>query len=69
MIDRVELRELRKLIEEARIIFSTTHLPTDRSRYARDLVESAVKQADSMLARPTAWMLAQKGRAKISIKR
>lgn len=69
MIDRVELRELRKLIEEARVILSTTQLPTERSKHARCLVESAVKQADAMLARPTAWMLAEKHRYRTPTKR
>ena len=69
MIDRVELRELRKLIEEARIILSTTQLPTDRSKYARDLVASAVKQANAMLARPTVWMLTEKQRHRIPTRR
>jgi hypothetical protein len=69
VINRVELRALRGQIEEARIILATTLLPTDRVKHARELVESAVKQADAMLSRPTAWMLAAKGHSKISIKK
>lgn len=63
------MRGLREQIEEARIILSTVHLPTDRAKRARELIESAVKQADVMLAKPTAWMLAAKGHAKVSVKR
>jgi hypothetical protein len=68
MISRVELRVLRERIEEARRILATTLLPAGRAEDARELIESAVKQADAMLARPTAWMLARKGHATISIK-
>jgi hypothetical protein len=68
MVNRVELRALRDRIEEARLILATVQIPDGRARHARELIESAVKQADAMLARPTAWMLASRGHAKISIK-
>jgi hypothetical protein len=67
MVSRPNLRALRNVIEEARVILSTTTLP-GRANHARELLESAVNQADAMLARPTAAMLARKGHAKISVK-
>jgi hypothetical protein len=69
MISRVELRELRNVIEEARVILRTTPLPPGRALYARELIESAVKQVDAMLATPTVAMLARKHPSAITIKR
>ena len=69
MVNRADLRALRDVIEEARITLATVQLPSGRAEHARELIESAVKQADAMLARPTAWMLAHKDPTKVSIRR
>jgi hypothetical protein len=68
MVNRTELRALRDVIEQARLILSTVPL-VPRAQDARILVESAVQQADTMLAKPTAAMLASKGHAKIFLKK
>jgi hypothetical protein len=68
MVNRTDLRALREVIEKARVILATTPL-SPRAKDAHILIESAVQQADTMLARPTAAMLASKGHAKIVIKK
>ena len=49
MVSLSDLRELRDLIEEARIVLNKVPLPS-QAVHARKLLESAVKQADAMLA-------------------
>lgn len=61
MIGRPEIRALRDTIEQARIVLSTVPL-VGRAVYARELIESAVNQANTLLAKPTVAMLARKSR-------
>lgn len=68
MVNRTDLRALREVIEEARVILATSFLPP-RAKDAHRLIESAVQQADEMLARPTASAIATKGHAKVFVKR
>jgi hypothetical protein len=60
MIDRNDVRALRNMIEEARIILNTTTLPKGRTDRARELLDASVKLADGMIATPTAAMLARR---------
>jgi hypothetical protein len=52
VVSRSDLRALRDLIEEARIVLNKEHL-SSKGIHARKLIESAVEQADAMLANPT----------------
>ena len=67
MISRPEVRSLRDTIEQARIVL-TTSLPPAQTRRVRELLESAICQADALIAKPTVAMLAHKGHAKVTVK-
>ena len=62
MIDCSDLRELRNVIDEARIILNTTALPDGRAIHARELVEHAITITDGLIARPTFAMQKPRGR-------
>jgi len=64
VIRRADLKSLRNSIEEARRILATTQLPPGRAIDARELITSAVQQADSLLATPTMAMMSSPKRAK-----
>jgi hypothetical protein len=68
MITHADVRALRGVIEEARIILSTTALPAGRAVHAKELIESAVKQADALLTRPTLAMQAKRGHARVFVR-
>jgi hypothetical protein len=53
MVNRNDLRELRKVIEEARTILNTTALPDGRASRAKELIGQAVIMTDGLIARPT----------------
>jgi hypothetical protein len=68
MISRTELRAIRDVVEEARVILNTTQLPHGRPQEAKELLESAVRQADAMLARPRFATAVRKGQVRVSVR-
>jgi hypothetical protein len=63
MVNRNDLRELREVIEEARVILTTTAIPDGRASRAKELVARAVTMADGLIARPTIADAAKSRRA------
>jgi hypothetical protein len=63
MVTRLDICELRDVLEKARIALNTTILP-ERAVYAKDLITQAVTMADGLIARPTVAdaMKSRKGR-------
>lgn len=61
MMKRDDMRALRAMIDEARRNLATVTLPQGRAERARELLESAVALADSLIATPPAAMLGKKG--------
>ena len=53
MVNRNDLRELREVIEEARVILNTTAIPDGRAARAKELVSKALTMTDGLIARPT----------------
>jgi hypothetical protein len=53
MVNRNDLRELRQVIEEARVILTTTAIPDGRAARAKELVSKALTMTDGLIARPT----------------
>jgi hypothetical protein len=49
MVSPVDLRELRSMIEEARVILNTTALPAGRPAQAKELLETAVARLDEII--------------------
>jgi hypothetical protein len=58
---RNDLRALRNMINEARLILATTILPEGRSERAYELLEAAVHLADDLLSVSPAVALGKKG--------
>ena len=56
-----DLRALRNMINEARLILATTTLPEGRSERAYELLEAAVHLADDLLSVSPAVALGKKG--------
>jgi hypothetical protein len=65
MVSRNDLRALRLMINEARIILNTTKLPEGRAECVRELLESAVAFTDELIARPTFAVRASTKKAKV----
>ena len=61
------MRTLRNSIEEARVILSTAPI-AGRAIRAKEIIESAVKQADALIERPTWAMQAKRGNARVFVK-
>ena len=53
MVNRNDLRELRQVIEEARVILNTTVIPDGHATRAKELVAKAITITDGLIARPT----------------
>jgi hypothetical protein len=63
-----DLKALRNMINEARLILATTTLPEGRSERAYELLEAAVHLTDNMLEESPAATLGAKG-GKVTAKR
>jgi len=63
MISRNDLRALRNMLDEARLILNTTTLPEGRAGRAKELLESSIALTDQLIASPTvaAAALGKKG--------
>jgi hypothetical protein len=53
VITHLDIRQLRNVIDEARIILNNAVLPDGRAREAKELLARAVTMADELIARPT----------------
>jgi hypothetical protein len=63
-----DLKALRNMINEARLILATTILPEGRSERANELLEAAVHLADNLMEESPAAALGAKG-GKVTAKR
>jgi hypothetical protein len=62
MIDRSEIRELREVLQEARVYLNTVAIPSNRR--PAELIVKAIRITDDLIARPTSGDIRRARRAR-----